>query len=488
MSERTKIDIALLLPTIPDARDACVLRLRNLLRAKEGIETAHLLSGSDTRAAQICIHFDPARFSVGEVRDLARRAGLELEQQFGHLLLKAEPMHARQARTVELRASQIAGVLDAAAAPTGVLRIEFDFNLTTEEALLAGVQKLGLRIIEVQKHRTLAEPTEVTSKPIGKERERKPGGLLGERTELYFAVLCGGFLVVAWLLSTFSHLPSWIPLSLYVVAYFFGGSYTFREAFQSIRSGRFEIDFLMLVAATGAASLGEWAEGALLLFLFSLGHALEHYAMGRAKRAIESLAELAPETALVRRFGNTEEVPVAELRPGDVVIVKPNERIAADGFVIHGEGSVNQAPITGESVPVDKMPVENLQEAAANPDRLAPQYRAFAGTINGSGALQIQVTKLASDSTLARVVQMVSEAETQKSPTQRFADKFERYFVPAVLACVVLLLFAWAVIDESFSTSFYRAMAVLVAAGPCALAISPPGGVLSGVARAARGG
>ncbi len=488
MIEKTKIEIAVLLPTVPDARDACVQRLRELLKGKDGIETAHLVEHTDKGHETICIHYNPDRLSIGEVRDLAGRAGVELDKRFGHLLLKSDPMHARQARTVELRTSQIVGVLDAAASPAGVLRIEFDRHLTTDEVLLAGVQKLGLRIIGVQKQRTLAEPLEVESKAINKEREQKPGGLLGERTELYFAVLCGGFLLAGWLLSTFSNLSSWMPWSLYVAAYIFGGSYTLRQAFQSIRGGRFEIDFLMLVAAAGAATLGEWAEGALLLFLFSLGHALEHYAMGRAKRAIEALAELAPQTAMVRREGNTEEMQVAQLRPGDVVIVKPNERIAADGFVIQGESSVNQAPITGESVPVDKMPVENPQDAAANPERLAPQYRAFAGTINGGGALEIQVTKLASDSTLARVVQMVNEAETQKSPTQRFADKFERYFVPAVLAFVVLLLFAWAVIDEPFSTSFYRAMAVLVAASPCALAISTPSAVLSGVARAARGG
>lgn len=113
MSERTTIDIALLLPTVPDARDACVLRLRNLLRVKKNIETAHLLSEKDTGTGQICIHYDPARFSLGEVRDLARRAGVELDRRFGHLLLKSEPMHARQARTVEFRASQIVGVLDA---------------------------------------------------------------------------------------------------------------------------------------------------------------------------------------------------------------------------------------------------------------------------------------------------------------------------------------------------------------------------------------
>lgn len=486
MAEKTRIDIALLLPDVPDAHDACLLRLRDILRTKEGIETVHLLDGAG--AGQICIHFDPARFSVGEVRDLARRAGMELDKEFGHLLLKSQPMHARQARTAELRASQIEGVLEAAASPAGVLRIEFDRHVTTEEAILAGVHKLGLRIVEVQKQRPLAEPTEAGIKAVGKEPDHKHGGLFGDRTELYFAMLCGGFLVAGWLLSSFTDLASWIPLSLYLAAYLFGGFYTFREAFQSIRGGRFEIDFLMLVAAAGAATLGEWAEGALLLFLFSLGHALEHYAMGRAKRAIEALAELAPQTARVRRDESTEEVPVAELRPGDVVIVKPNERIAADGFVVQGESSVNQAPITGESVPVDKMPVEDPRDAAANPDRLAPQFRAFAGTINGSGALEIQVTKLASDSTLARVVQMVNEAETQKSPTQRFADKFERYFVPAVLAFVGLLLFAWVVVDEPFSTSFYRAMAVLVASSPCALAISTPSAVLSGVARAARGG
>ena len=165
--------------------------------------------------------------------------------------------------------------------------------------------------------------------------------------------------------------------------------------------------------------------------------------MGRAKRAIEALAELSPQSAIVRRDGQTEEVPVEQLRVGDIVIVKPNERLPADGFVVKGQGSVNQAPITGESVPVEKRAVDDAQKAAANPDQLEPQYRAFAGTINGSGALEIQVTRLASESTLARVVQMVNEAEVQKSPTQRFTDKFERWFVPGsdrVRCCTAVCL------------------------------------------------
>ena len=226
----------------------------------------------------------------------------------------------------------------------------------------------------------------------------------------------------------------------------------------------------------------------MLLFLFSLGHALEHYAMGRAKRAIEALAELAPPTATVRRDGRIQEIAVEELLVGDVALVKPNERLPADGFLVLGTSSVNQAPVTGESIPVDKRPVDDPATARTRPDSVDAASRVFAGTINGSGAIEVEVTRKSTDSALARVVQMVSEAETRKSPTQRFTDRFERIFVPAVLVLAFLLLFAWVVVDEPFRDSFYRAMAVLVAASPCALAIATPSAVLSGIARAARGG
>lgn len=488
MSEKTRIEINLVLPAIPDTRDACVKRLADLLESKEGIESAHLRDTSEKEPSQFCIHFDPKQLSIGEVRELAIRAGAELEQRFGHLLLKAEPMHARQARSVESQASRINGVLEAAVSPSGVVRIEFDRQSVDENGIRSEIQKIGVLNITEPSRGAPAEAAEAEHRPASESRDHEHGGLFGERTELIFAAICGGLLLAGWLISALLTVSPWLPWSLYLAAYFFGGFFTFREAFENIRAFRLEIDLLMLVAAIGAATLGEWAEGALLLFLFSLGHALEHYAMGRAKRAIEALAELAPQTALVRRDNQTVDLPVEQLRLGDVVIVKPNERISADGFVLNGESSVNQAPITGESVPVDKRAVDDPKQAAANPDRVGPENRTFAGTINGGGALEIQVTKLSSESTLARVVQMVNEAETQKSPTQRFTEKFERIFVPAVLAFVVLLLFAWTVIDEPFRDSFYRAMAVLVAASPCALAISTPSAVLSGVARAARGG
>lgn len=314
-------------------------------------------------------------------------------------------------------------------------------------------------------------------------------GMLGAKSELAFSLLCGALLLAGWLLGRYGLASSTAELSLYVMAYFFGGFFTLREAVENIRRKRFEIDTLMLVAAAGAAALGEWAEGALLLFLFSLGHSLEHYAMGRAKRAIEALSKLAPETALRRRDGGqTDEVPISALEPRDVVVVKPNERLPADGFVIAGNSSVNQAPVTGESVPVDKVPVEDVTASLAAFDRVSASSRVFAGTINGSGAIEVMVARRSTESTMARVVRMVTEAQQQQSPTQSFTAKFERVFVPSVLAFVAVLLLAGFVLDEPFSVTFYRAMAVLVAASPCALAISVPSAVLSGVARAARGG
>ena len=318
--------------------------------------------------------------------------------------------------------------------------------------------------------------------------DRAHSGIFGPRTELIFAGLCGAFLLAGWLVETIFEPAQWLPLTLYVAAYFFGGFYTTKAAIATIWRGKFEIDFLMIAAACGAAALGAWAEGALLLFLFSIGHALEGYAMGRAKRAIEALAELAPRTARVRRDGNEAEVAVEELNVGDIVIIKPDERIAADGFVIVGESSVDQAPITGESVPVDKQPVSDRAAAAGDPESIASEHRVFAGTINQAGAIEIQVTKTAAENTLARVVTMVNEAKTRVSPTQEFTTRFEHYFVPSVIAIVVLLLFVPLVIEEPFRKSFYRAMAVLVAASPCALALATPSAVLSGVARAARGG
>lgn len=318
------------------------------------------------------------------------------------------------------------------------------------------------------------------------DENHEHGGIFGANTELIFSIVCGAFLLIGFGLNFIAGLPSWVSLTCYIIAYFFGGFFTTKEAVETIAKGHFEIDFLMLVAAVGAATLGKWAEGALLLFLFSLGHALEHYAMGKARKSIAALSELAPKTAILKTEDGEKEVAIEDLKIGDTILVKPNSKISADGMVVQGESSVNQAPITGESIPVDKYPVKDKD--AVDEKNLPAEHRVFAGSINGSQVLEIKVLKVAKDSTLARLVKLVNDTDAQKSPTQLFTDKLQKYYVPAVLALVVLLLFAFLVVDESFSDSFYRAMSVLVAASPCALAISTPSAVLSGIARAAKNG
>ncbi len=314
------------------------------------------------------------------------------------------------------------------------------------------------------------------------------GGVFGKYTELYFAITSGIFLVGGFLLETFSGPRETISFYFYLVAYFFGGYFILKEAILVIAKGRFEIDFLMLVAAAGAGFLDRWAEGALLLFLFSLGHALEHYAMGKARKSIAALSDLAPKTAFLKKGSEVAEVALEVLEVGDVIMVKPNGKIAADGIVIKGKGSVDQSAITGESIPVDKIAIADMQEIQNTSKTITNEHRVFSGTLNGDSLLEVWVEKVTADSTIRRLVTMVEEAQQQKSQTQLLTDRFQKYYVPAVILSVCLLNFAFLVIDETWSSSFYRSMAVLVAASPCALAISTPAAVLSGIARAAKGG
>ncbi|TXE08976.1 cadmium-translocating P-type ATPase [Gelidibacter salicanalis] len=314
-------------------------------------------------------------------------------------------------------------------------------------------------------------------------------GIFGKRTELYFSLLCGVFLLIGFLIQTFgSETQSiWLYLIPYFISYASGGYYITIEAYEKIKSGGFEIDFLMIAAALGAAYIGSWAEGALLLFLFSLGHALESYAMNKAKKSIEALGDLSPKTALVKRGDKIEEVPVEELKINDIIVVRPNSKISADGVIIQGSSAINQAAITGESMPIDKTAIASIDNLPKFSD-LDESNVVFTGTINGDGSIEVLVLKLSKDSTVARLIKMVSEVETQKSPTQRMTKKFEKWYVPIVILVVILLCFAYLVVDELFNDSLYRAITVLVAASPCALAISTPSAVLSGIARAAQKG
>src|SRR3569623_846072 len=449
MAEKLALELSLVLPEIPDERDACVGRLTNLLQA-EGLEKVHLVH--EDGGARLCLHYDPQQFSVGRVRELAQASGAKISDRFRHESLRIDGMDCPTcAVVIEHALQRTDGVLEASVSYAAErLRQEFDSEKIARPAIVRRIQALGYAVLEETGHEA---------------------GWFVEHRELIFSCVAG-LLLLAGGLTGLAGAPHTLSLGLLLGAYAAGGFYTLRDAWQSMKSRSFDIDILMIVAAAGAAALGAWEEGALLLFLFSLGHALEHMAMDRARKAIEALAKLAPKTAIVQRDGAEAEVRVEALLRGDRVVVKPGQRIPADGQVASGNSAVDQSPVTGESMPVDKQPGDKV----------------FAGTVNGEGALVVEVTRLARESTLARMVTMVAEAQTQKSPTQRFTDRFERIFVPLVLAGAALLIVLPPLFGFPFAESFYRAMAVLVAASPCALAIATPSAVLSGIARAAAGG
>lgn len=476
MTDKLLLDLPVLLPDSLDGRDRCVHRLTSTLVGADGLDQVHVVEAAGGRPAQLCLHYDPAVTNVARIRRMAEAAGARLTEEFGHVLWAVAGLdQVRKARSVGEALRRIDGVVESEVAP-GLVRIEFDRSRIDEPRLR---EVLAKHNVSVPGGARGPEDTHEHG-----EREHTHGGPFGERSELIFAGASAALWVIGFALGSLTGIGDGALTAIFIVAALLGGYYTAREAIESVRAGRFEIDFLMLVAAAGAAVLGKWEEGALLLALFSVGHALEGYAMGRARRAIEALADLAPDTAVIRDGTGEREVPVEQLQVGDLVLVKPNQRIPADGFVVDGTSSVNQAPLTGESIPVDKVPVADTAAAAADPDRVPATSRLFAGTINGAGQLEARVTRVAADSTLSKLATLVREAETQASPTQRFTDKFERIFVPAVLVLVVVVLLGGPAVGSSWSESFYRAMAVLVAASPCALAIATPSAVLAAVARA----
>jgi Cd2+/Zn2+-exporting ATPase len=268
--------------------------------------------------------------------------------------------------------------------------------------------------------------------------------------------------------------PGWLILLLNIASYVAGGFFGAKGALESLfNERRIDVDMLMVLAALGAASIDQWHEGAILLFLFSLSNVLQDYAIGRSRQAIKSLMKLYPNEAKVRRDGQVQSLKLDAIRPGDIVLIEPGERIPVDGVIADGRSSVDESPITGESMPVDKL----------------PGAKVFAGTLNKQGALDVRATGGAQDTVLARVIQMVEEAQDSKAPTERFLDKFEQYYAIFILAGVALfIVIPPALFGVDFASNFYRAMVLMTVASPCALVISTPASFISAIASAARGG
>jgi Zn2+/Cd2+-exporting ATPase len=345
-------------------------------------------------------------------------------------------------------------------------------RLTGLEALDADVVGQRLRIkYDAAKISTdaIAEAVAQTGMRAWLEHEQPAPTRSGWRRQLVIGsgvLLLGGLLIQL----TGSALPSWPLLVLSVVL---GAIPTVRRAITSLQARHLDIHVLMVVAVMGAVLLQEWTEAASVVFLFALAQLLEAGAMERARGAIRALMELAPAEAVVRRNGNPHRVPIDDVVVGDVVLVGPGEKIPVDGTVLSGSSYVNQAPVTGESLPAEKHAQDDV----------------FAGTINGRGALDVEVTRLRRDSTLARIIHLVERAQAQRAPSQTFVDRFARVYTPIVLALAVIVAVGPPLaFSAGWDVWFYRALVLLVISCPCALVISTPVSIVSGLAAAARKG
>ncbi|MFQ5435833.1 MAG: heavy metal translocating P-type ATPase, partial [Anaerolineae bacterium] len=418
----------------------------------------------DTRAQRVTFEYDPTRISAEAIHDTAQKMAPTLHERWRTCTMRLGRHGGRAcescALTLESRLNQIPGIQRATASYVGgVMSVTYDDQLISPASIAESLENLGVHVAPSASE-FVAEPD------VPAAWWQDAAKLQAIFTAVTFIGMIGGLITERLELSAAS-------LGLYAIAYVTGGYFGLMAGLESLRDRTIDVDLLMILAAVGAAIVGESFEGVMLLFLFSLSNVLQDYALDRTRNAIRAMMELRPSTANVRRGNQIVELPIEKIKVSDRMIVKPGERIALDGVVLSGGSSVDQASITGESMPVRKTEGDIV----------------FAGTINKNGSLEIGVTKLAKDSTIARLIQMVEEAQSEKAETQRFIDKAEQYYAVGVIVltafvAVIPVLF----MSEAFGPAFYRAMTVMVAASPCAIVISTPATVLSAIGNGARKG
>lgn len=285
------------------------------------------------------------------------------------------------------------------------------------------------------------------------------------QTKRTLALLASAFLFASGFTLGFAGAPQTLRTMVYLAAILVGGWPIFRAALQAIKVRNLDMNVLMSAAVVGAVGIGEWAEAALVVVLFAGGNALQTYAADRTRGAVRALARITPDEVLVLRDGSRFIVPVEEVGAGEVVVVRPGERLAVDGEVVEGNSTVDESPITGESAPVEK----------------APGDATYSGSLNSAGGLLVRVTREAADSTLQKISRLVEQAQAEKAPTEQFVDRFSKVYTPLVVAVAAALATVPPLLGASFGEWFYRALALLIIACPCALVISTPVTVVSGI-------
>ena len=458
------------LPESTDDQDTCLDVINDAVSDEPGV-VGVLLNSAEER---VSFDYDPAAISEDDIARVADELAPTLHQRWSTCTMRLGRQGGRAceacALSLEHRVEGMTGVRRATASYIGgALSVTYDDALVSPDELLHRVRELGV----------IARPSAAAASGEGAEELEQAGILPGlpewltlERVEAIFTAITFLAMMLGLAAEKLLVMPA-LATAAYTVAYVSGGAFGLKAGLESLRNRTIDVDILMILAALGAAFVGARFEGAMLLFLFSLSNVLQNYALGRTRSAIRSLMKLRPEEALVRRGAQIVILSPDRCVIGDRVIVRPGERIPLDGLVIEGESSVDQASLTGESMPVLKKVGDSV----------------FAGTINQQGSLEVRVTRLARDSTIARLIMLVEEAQSEKATTQRVIDKIEQYYaVGVIVATILAIIIPVFVFQVDFDSAFYRAMTLLVAASPCAVVISTPATVLSAIGNGARNG
>ncbi len=451
----------------PGDEELCIDVFDAVLETESGVVGLRL----DAQQEMVTIDYNADQMGQDQAADLALRVGPILHHRWETCTMRLGQRGGRSCETcaylLEQRLQKIPGIERASASYRGgVLSVTYDQDLITPEGITGHVKTLGVPLQEGAVMDWLVETKEEGARP-GRWWEQVDQ----QRLALILTIIA--FITMfAGLIATRLDIPT-LASVFYVTAYVTGGAFGLKAGLESLRERTIDVDLLMILAALGAAIVGAPFEGAMLLFLFSLSNVLQNYALDRTRNAIRELMALRPTEATVRRGDRVLTLPLEAIQIGDRIVVRPGDRIPLDGVVLEGESGVDQAAITGESIPVSKQEGDKI----------------LAGSINGRGSLEVGVTRLAKDSTIARLIQLVEEAQSEKAPTQRFIDKAEQYYALGVLVFTALaIIVPVALLNEPFETTFYRAMTLMVAASPCAIVISTPATVLSAIANGARKG
>lgn len=451
-----------------DHDQSCLELLDEAVADQDGIVHVEL----DTEAEKIRFDFDASRINEEDIHRIAVTMEPTLQQRWSNCTMRLGKRGGRAcescALSLERQVQEIPGVRRATASYAGgVMSIQYDDTLVSPAELSQSVSGWGFDVAPS----AAALPFQAPAAPETGLRYAWHWSI--ENLQAIFTAITFVAMIAARIVEGMAGAPPYLATALYAVAYFTGGVFGLKAGIESLQARTIDVDLLMILAAVGAALVGQPFEGAMLLFLFSLSNVLQEYALDRTRNAIRAMMELRPSQATVRRGDQTLTLPIEQVNIGDHILVKPGERIALDGVVLIGESAVDQASITGESMPVHKEPGSQV----------------FAGTINKNGYLEIDVAKLAKDSTIARLIQMVEEAQSEKAETQRFIDKYEQYYAIAVIVLTSLaIVVPPLLLGESPADAFYRAMTILVAASPCAIVISTPATVLSAIGNGAKRG